>query len=391
MPVEARDWYDRLLSLARGIPDVPAPLLVSALYGSGRRAAQLGDVAAAVERAEEVLALCARLGDPVRETLGALSILCDVAELRGERARLRGLLEASLEVARVGQDPHREAVTLSNLADYVRQEGDLERAAALYSECLGIGQATDDDSLRSMALINLGKVALKRGDLAAAAPLLDDGLALARQLGALRGVADTQVALGELAQRQLATDRARDCFREAFELYRTSRYSWLAAEALEHLAALFADLGHPDTATLLLAATCAVHHAARLPDPEGREEYRGLAALLRERVGAQRFAEAWTRGLGMAPLEVVEVALEALGPGRVHPEPAGRKTHRAQPQALSPRQAQIADLLAQGHTNVEIAVALGIEKRTVDAHVGAILARLGVSSRAEVAAKLLRQ
>lgn len=53
---------------------------------------------------------------------------------------------------------------------------------------------------------------------------------------------------------------------------------------------------------------------------------------------------------------------------------------------LTDRQYEIAQLLAQGLTNKEIAAALVIGRRTVDTHVGHILARLGVARRAEVAA-----
>jgi non-specific serine/threonine protein kinase len=48
---------------------------------------------------------------------------------------------------------------------------------------------------------------------------------------------------------------------------------------------------------------------------------------------------------------------------------------------LSPRQSEIAELVAKGLTNKEIAGRLKIAKRTVDAHLQHIFAKAGVNSR----------
>jgi non-specific serine/threonine protein kinase len=53
---------------------------------------------------------------------------------------------------------------------------------------------------------------------------------------------------------------------------------------------------------------------------------------------------------------------------------------------LTARERQVAALVAQGLTNREIAARLVVSKRTVDAHVEHILAKLGFSSRVQVAA-----
>lgn len=53
--------------------------------------------------------------------------------------------------------------------------------------------------------------------------------------------------------------------------------------------------------------------------------------------------------------------------------------------ALTGRQLEIARLIADGQTNQQIAATLGIAPRTADTHVGAILRRLGLTSRAQVA------
>jgi RNA polymerase sigma factor (sigma-70 family) len=52
---------------------------------------------------------------------------------------------------------------------------------------------------------------------------------------------------------------------------------------------------------------------------------------------------------------------------------------------LSPREQEVAQLVAQGMTNVEIAEQMGVTRRTVATHLERIYERLGIHSRAELA------
>jgi len=54
---------------------------------------------------------------------------------------------------------------------------------------------------------------------------------------------------------------------------------------------------------------------------------------------------------------------------------------RANPAGLTARQLEVLALLAEGLTNAEIAARLVVSIRTVDHHVAAVLARLGVDTR----------
>jgi DNA-binding CsgD family transcriptional regulator len=71
-------------------------------------------------------------------------------------------------------------------------------------------------------------------------------------------------------------------------------------------------------------------------------------------------------------------ALGARGPRRVTPESAVG--------SLTPREREALDLVRQGLTNGEIAKRLFISTKTAEHHVGSVLAKLGVRSRAEAAA-----
>jgi DNA-binding NarL/FixJ family response regulator len=67
-----------------------------------------------------------------------------------------------------------------------------------------------------------------------------------------------------------------------------------------------------------------------------------------------------------------------------------RPASRAGPAGLTPRQVEVLELIASGATNAEIAAALVIAPKTVDHHVSAVLAKLGVTSRREAGAAAAR-
>lgn len=71
----------------------------------------------------------------------------------------------------------------------------------------------------------------------------------------------------------------------------------------------------------------------------------------------------------------------------VAPGPADRKP----PEALSRREKQVADLLAPGLTNADIAKRLNLSPNTISSHVAHILSKLGFRSRAQVAAWVVEE
>ena len=92
-----------------------------------------------------------------------------------------------------------------------------------------------------------------------------------------------------------------------------------------------------------------------------------------------------TRLGAMAVANKVALRLRELG----SPVPRGpRPTTRANPRGLTEREWEIAGLLALGLSNAEIADRLVVSPKTVGHHVSAVLGKLGVRRRAEVAAAM---
>jgi DNA-binding NarL/FixJ family response regulator len=96
----------------------------------------------------------------------------------------------------------------------------------------------------------------------------------------------------------------------------------------------------------------------------------------------QRAHEELTRLGATAVARKVALRLRELG----SPVPRGpRPTTRANPHGLTEREWEIAGLLALGLSNAEIADRLVVSPKTVGHHVSAVLGKLGVRRRAEVA------
>ena len=86
-----------------------------------------------------------------------------------------------------------------------------------------------------------------------------------------------------------------------------------------------------------------------------------------------------------ATADRVRARIRALGGGA----PRGpRRTTMEHPDGLTDREAQVAALLARGHSNAQIGAQLGMTAKTVAHHTSSVLAKLGLDRRGQVAAAM---
>ncbi len=116
----------------------------------------------------------------------------------------------------------------------------------------------------------------------------------------------------------------------------------------------------------------------------------------RKALGERRYAAAYAHGTGLSLDAVVRDAAGEAGQTADHlgdGDGAGGSAVAANAAAslLTRREREIAELVASGLSNREVAMRLFISKRTVDAHVEHIFSRLEISSRVQLTVLLQEQ
>ena len=111
--------------------------------------------------------------------------------------------------------------------------------------------------------------------------------------------------------------------------------------------------------------------------------HRDCERQARQALGETAFQAACHRGLDLPAEDAVAYALQQP-PEKPPDKPPAPAVSDGAP--LTPRELQVARLVAGGRSNKEIAAQLVISQRTAEGHVERILAKLGFTSRAQVAA-----
>jgi DNA-binding CsgD family transcriptional regulator len=340
---EGRGYLDRALAL----DTEPSAARAKALWVDAWFALRRGEI----DAAEALLTECRGLAEQVEDTF-ALAV---TMHLRGLIAFFHGQVREAITL--LEQAHHRYSaenstaglwMALCHLVMASSTVGEYQRADAYGAQCLEMCEKHSAYMSRSNTLWAMGYGRWLRGDQQRAAAFLVDGLRIMRTTGG----------------------------------------TWGVAECLEVLAWIAAADGRYERGARLLGAARAAWQSIGAANPGMRflaDSHDRCEALLRERLGTGPFAEALRAG-GEAGLdEAVAFALEEST------APQAAQAGDGVEQPLTRRELEIAELVAQGLRNKDIAARLVIAKRTAEGHVERILRKLGFSSRVQIARWIAEQ
>ena len=330
----------------------------------------------------------ARIPGRARAALGASL----GATLQGDFATARAFLLDALAIARDVCPPVDVVVCLAGLGVGAQEAGNLTEATEHFEAALEIGRAAGDRMAVCIALARLADVANAAGDREHAAALLEEVIPLARAQGDRWSTALILFSLGQVRLAQGDAAAAAPLLRESLVLQREAKNAWGVTVALDGLAWLAGAQGRVRRAARLLAAAQAMrgqigvaawhHWSADRESP---------AAAVRAQLGEAAFEAEWAAGQAMSPEQAIAYALDPRSPDEPAGEgPPGRR-RAAVASLLTPRERDVARLVARGLTNRQIATELIITPRTAHTHVGNILSKLGFSSRAQIAVWAARE
>ena len=385
----------RRLAWARGLqdgPDLPSldPLLAAPPQSSGvdRAGEDLVQLAraTAAEGAFEVADLA--LDDVMATAAGraatdlAIGVLGARFELRMAEGDVDGAHEAlarRLEVARDARLRSAVVESLCGLGELARHRKDLKPARRCFNEAVAL--SWEDQGPCWAAVLGLGKVAWALGDAVTAETLLARAAGGAKPQGEAQVEIEALSSLGDLRRAEGDLDRAAPYYHEALKAAAEHDQPQDLARSLEAIAGLAAMRGEAACAVRLFGAAASLR-AARPWPPRlvDRLFYDHDLSLARNGFPPRELARAWAEGERMGPEAAAALAFDLLGGGK-RPEWGF--------EALTPAQRSVAALVSDGLTNREVAERLSVSPRTVQTHLAHAFAKLGISSRRDLAKLVL--
>jgi predicted ATPase/DNA-binding SARP family transcriptional activator/DNA-binding CsgD family transcriptional regulator/Tfp pilus assembly protein PilF len=384
-------WMERVLD--EGEP-AASPARVKALEGMGWLSQCQGNHERARATYEEMLKQSRELGDK-GNIATALNSLGTVAAQQGDSERARVLLQENLEAIEELEAEGDLVTKLKrfhalNLLGYlaISEESDYTRGTTLWEESLALAREAGDNNRVGNALSNLGYAALLQGDYERAKARSEEALTLAHELGSA-GVDFTPIALVNLGLATLGLSEhelAMNSFEESLVMIQDMGRTLQVIETLEGMASLAGAMGKATHAAQLWGAAEAAREVAGLPLSTGdRTLHKSHLASARSQLGETAWEEALAEGRAMSLDEAAEYALSEetnqpestiVQEASAYDEPTGN---------LTPREQEIALLIARGLTNRQISTELSISERTAGNHVAKILKKLGLRSRTQIA------
>jgi predicted ATPase/DNA-binding CsgD family transcriptional regulator len=386
---EGLRWLEASLAVAA---DAPAALRVKAQQRAAWIVWEMGDG----DRSQELFeaSLAAADDDDHRSRIEALIGLSLRALGAGGREldAVAERMAAAIEHARHDGTPGALVEPIMVEGHLAVARGDPAQARARFEEALDMAREAGDVWGAASALIQSGALALAAGEHPRAASLLAESVRLSIESGE-RGLvfAHATAALAQALTAQGKLQAARSRLREGGAAVHRIENPQGDSFLLEAAAGWLASAGMLPAAVEAWAAADAYRTDHQWPVvPEEDKTRRRSWAAAREALGTVRFEMLWAVGRSRDVQEALDRAMVAVEAADLQHLPDTTPARRGRFN-LTPREQEVLALVASGMSDGEIATALVISKKTASVHVANIKAKLGASSRVEVATIALRE
>jgi predicted ATPase/class 3 adenylate cyclase/DNA-binding CsgD family transcriptional regulator len=411
--IAARPYFAEALGLARELDD---PWTLSQILTYQAYVAYIaGEPVDALAASEEARHLADSIGDGLssrhsRWTLGmALMLSGDLSASLAQIRAVRADAEAAHDTVRWLHALFTEAYTLVYYGDWASASALAEMAAMAAPElgrvndglvhafCALVAVAAGDleaaveasekgrqllSTARPMAAVvdvnPLAEIAMARGDLTAARHLADEAVSSAT--GSFIVISLTtraRIAIDQGARE----DAERDLYDALAHAARTGAYLCLP-NTVECLASTADHAGsHKEAARLLGAADAMRQRTGETRFAVHQPDYDAWVAATREALGDNDFDAAWVEGAVLSTDEAIAYAQRGRGE---------RKRPSTGWASLTPSELDVVRLLSEGLANKNIATRLFISPRTVETHLTHVYAKLGLTSRVQLAKEAAR-
>jgi len=382
---EGGEWLDSFL--AKDVSAVSPQVRGAAMIARGQLALS-SDPLAAEALAGAGLELCRQAGDRFW-TAAALNLLTEAAWQLGQADEAAAHADQALSIAHAAQDGWNEGYALGSKAVIAARAGRLREAHQLGSASVAVMRRIDQQWGAARALLGLGDLARLSGHAGEAHARYVEALPILEEIGARPEIARCLAGLGRVSLDLGATGQARGLLTRSIQLSQATGSRIGIVRGLEAFAALAVQENRPDQAVRLAAAASTLRDSAGLPPRRavGTEAYLAPA----RRLGGSAEARLWAQGQALSSEAAIALALGLPRPSAEDNGPVLTLMQTSQgPDAprspLTRREHQIAGLAASGRSNKAIAEELSISPTTVARHIANILAKLGFTSRTQIAA-----
>lgn len=343
--------------------------------------------------------------------------------MQGDLDDARSVANEGVEICRRLANPQFEGYLTSVLSWIAASSGDHERARDLGEEARDMAERLADPAGLVGALGALTAVALAEGNLDQVERHLDESIPLSDAIGPRWAYASALVTKSELQRCRGAVGEAASTARTAREVAHGMSNRWMESVARVTEARALLEDRELETATRLLQEA--------LPTLTDLDAKPDLVGALNTLGGVAVTAESWEdavrlfhsaeelcertayvppvphtedreRLLAAVSSNLDESSLERVRRDAVEADVEGVIAHvtrgwgpRSRPRSgwasLTPTEVKVVELVAEGLTNPQIGERMFISRRTVQTHLTHVFAKLGITSRSELAAEAARR